>query len=231
MSNPNRRAISLLSFLPLVASMASLTACDKEPEKGSSPAASASAAASAAMAAAAASATAPAAPSASAAAAPVVPHDCPKGSTGEGSLAKPCEAKGAARMMEVQWTGKTDDKGPQFRVTSKSTLTILHGKVFVYFYDKAGKQLDVQDTAETPPKAVPYRICSGKIFGGVMKPAEKATITFSCVTKANIPEGTAAIEAEMQSVGFADAADEKKIDFYWKNADLTPDARKKGGVK
>lgn len=35
----------------------------------------------------------------------------------------------------------------------------------------------------------------------------------------------------MQSVGFADAADEKKIDSYWKNGDLTPDARKKGGVK
>lgn len=86
-------------------------------------------------------------------------------------------------------------------------------------------------SVETPPKAVPYRICSGKIFGGVMKPAEKAVITFSCVTKANVPEGTAAIEAEMQSVGFADAADEKKIDFYWKNGDLTPDARKKGGVK
>ncbi len=231
MSKPNRLTLSLLSFLPLVVSVASLTACDKEPDKGAAAAASASAAAAASASAAAAPAPS-AAPSASASAAPVVPHDCPKGSTGEGSLTKPCEAKGATtRMMEVAWTGKTDDKGPQFRVTSKSTLTILHGKVFVYFYDKAGKQLDVQDTAETPPKAVPYRICSGKIFGGVMKPAEKATITFSCVTQANIPEGTAAIEAEMQSVGFADAADEKKIDFYWKNADLTPDARKKGGAK
>ena len=228
MSNSKRLPLSLLSFLPILASVACLAACDKEPEKSATSAASASAGAAAVTPAAA---SVSAAPSASAAAAPVVPHDCPKGSTGEGSLAKPCEAKASARMMDVAWTGKTDDKGPQFRVTSKSTLAILHGKVFVYFYDKAGKQLDVQDTAETPPKAVPYRICSGKIFGGVMKPAEKAVITFSCVTKANIPEGTAAIEAEMQSVGFADAADEKKIDFYWKNADLTPDARKKGGVK
>ena len=228
MSNPNRLSLSLLSFLPLFASVACLAACDKEAEKSATPTASASAAAAAAAPAAA---SASVAPSASAATPPVVPHDCPKGSTGEGSLAKPCEAKGNARMMDVAWTGKTDDKGPQFRVTSKSTLSILHGRVFVYFYDKAGKQLDVQDTAETPPKAVPYRLCSGKIFGGVMKPSEKAVITFSCVTKANIPEGTAAIEAEIQSVGFADAADEKKIDFYWKNADLTPDARKKGQVK
>jgi hypothetical protein len=134
-------------------------------------------------------------------------------------------------MMEVAWTGKTDDKGPQFRITNKGTLTILHGKIAVYFYDKAGKQLDVQDTTETPPKAVPYRTCSGKIFGGVMKPAEKAVLTFSCVTKAMIPEGTAAIEAELPMVGFADATDEKKVDFYWRNNDLTPDVRKKGGLK
>ena len=132
--------------------------------------------------------------------------------------------------MEATWTGKTTDAGPSFRVVNKSPTTILYGKIVAYFYDKAGKQLDVKDTAATPPKAVPYRICSGKIFGGVMKPAEKAVITFSCVTKDNIPEGTAAIEAEMPMVGFSDAT-EKKIDFYWRNNDLTPDARKKGGVK
>lgn len=231
MSNPNRLTLSLLS---LVASLASFTACSKEPEKGAGTAASASAAASAATAVAPASASAATptpAPSESAAAAPVVPHDCPKGSTGEGSFAKPCDAKGSARLMEVAWTGKMDDKGPQFRVTNKSATTIVHGKVAVYFYDKAGKQLDAQDTAATPPKAVPYRTCAGKIFGGVMKPAEKAVITFSCVTKANVPEGTVAIEAEMPMVGFADATDEKKVDFYWRNNDLTPDARKKGGLK
>lgn len=234
MSNSNSLAISLLTA---VVSCATLTACSKEAEKGTGAAASASAAASATPAAtaapsASASAAAPTpAASDSAAAAPSVPHDCPKGSTGEGSFAKPCDAKGNARMMEVTWTGKTDDKGPQFRVVSKAATTILHGKVAVYFYDKAGKQLDALDTATTPPKPVPYRACSGKIFGGVMKPAEKAVITFSCVTKANVPDGTAAIEAEMNTVGFADAADEKKVDFYWRNNDLTPDARKKGGVK
>jgi hypothetical protein len=177
------------------------------------------------------SAMASAAPPASASAAAVEPpHDCPKGSTGEGSFAKPCEAKGNARMMDAAWTGKTDDKGPFFKVTNKSPSTILYGKIAVYFYDKAGKQLDVMDTAATPPKPVPYRTCSGNIFSGVMKPAEKATIQFSCVKKEHVPEGTAAIEAEMQTVGFSDAT-EKKVDFYWTNKDLVPDARKKGGVK
>ena len=228
MSNPNRPAISHRSIVTALTALTALTGCSKEAEKGTPPTASANAAPSMT-----ASATAPASASptpSESAAAPVVAHDCPKGSTGEGSASKPCEAKAGARLMEVAWNGKTDDKGPQFRVTNKDTRTILHGKVAVYFYDKAGKQLEAQDTAATPPKAIPYRTCSGKIFGGVMKPAEKAVITFSCVTKANIPEGTTAIEAEMPMVGFSDATDEKKVDFYWRNNDLTPDVRKKGGV-
>ena len=205
-----------------------LTGCSKDSDgkSGEPPAKSADPAPSAAPAA-----TASAAPSASASAAAVEPpHDCPKGSTGEGSFAKPCEAKGNARMMDAAWNGKTDDKGPFFKIANKSPSTILYGKIAVYFYDKAGKQLDVMDTAATPPKAVPYRVCSGNIFSGVMKPAEKATIRFSCVKKEHVPEGTAAIEAELQTVGFSDATD-KKVDFYWTNKDLVPDARKKGGVK
>jgi hypothetical protein len=68
------------------------------------------------------------------------------------------------------------------------------------------------------------------MFGGVMKAGEKATITFSCVSKPNVPDGATAIEAEMQWVGFADAS-EKKVTGYWRNQDLTPDVRKKGGNK
>ncbi len=164
------------------------------------------------------------APSASA---PAVHHDCPKGSAGEGSFDKPCEAKGNARMMDVTWNGKTDDKGPFFRVHNKSANVILYGKIAVYFYDKAGKQLDVPDDSTTPPKTVPFRSCSGNMFGGVMKADEKAVVQFSCVNKKHVPEGTAAIEAEMQTVGYADAS-EKKVDFYWHNPALAPDARKKG---
>jgi hypothetical protein len=212
-----------------------INGCSKETAGSSgSSGASGPSSGSSAPAASAASAAAPA-PAASSAPAPgttpAASHDCPKGSAGEGSFDKPCAAASKnARLMEATWTGKTDDKGPQFRVVNKSSLTILYGKIAVYFYDKAGKQLDVQDTAATPPKAVPYRTCSGNIFGGVMKPAEKAVITFSCVKKEHVPEGTAAIEAELQSVGFADPT-EKKVDFYWTNKDLVLDARKKGGVK
>jgi hypothetical protein len=131
-------------------------------------------------------------------------------------------------MMDVKWK-KTGDAGPSFSITNKSKLVIVYGKIAVYFYDKAGKQLDAHDDS-VPPKPRPYHTCAGKFFGGVMKPAENAVLTFSCVPKSVIPDGTATIEAEMQMVGYADPTG-KVIDFYWRNNDLVPDARPKGGVK
>jgi hypothetical protein len=152
--------------------------------------------------------------------------DCPEGSAGPGTFNDPCEAKAGARAMEVTWTKKITDDGPQFRVTNTSNHVILYGKIAVYFYDKAGKQLEIKD-GEKPR---PFQTCSGKIFGGVMKVKEKALLTFSCVKKEHVPDGTAAIEGELQTVGFADASGEK-VDFYWRNADLAPKERPKGGVK
>jgi hypothetical protein len=132
--------------------------------------------------------------------------------------------------MEIAWTGKTTDEGPSFRVVNKSPAPILYGRIAVYFYDKAGKQLEVNAAGANPPKAKPYHICTGNMFGGVMKPGEKAVITFSCVKKENVPDGAKAIEAEMQMVGFSDET-EKRAEYYWRNNDLAPEARKKGGVK
>src|SRR5262245_31038968 len=110
----------------------SLVGCSEEKSPSTAPSAQ-SAAPPAESAAPAPSATAPA-PTASASG-PV--HDCPAGSTGDATLAKPCDAKGNARMMEVTWTGKMTDKGPSFRVINKSPAVILYGKMIVYFYDKA----------------------------------------------------------------------------------------------
>jgi len=130
--------------------------------------------------------------------------------------------------MTAEPTGKADDKGnPQFRIVNKHSATILYGRVAVYFYDKAGKQLDSKDKEGNTHHHIG---CGGNIFGGVMKPNEKAVVSFSCVKKEDVPEGTATTEAEINMVGFA-SADEKKSDFYWKNDDLTPAERKKGGVK
>jgi hypothetical protein len=63
-----------------------------------------------------------------------------------------------------------------------------------------------------------------------MNAGEKAVINFSCVGKSSVPDGVAAIEAEVPMVGFADA-EGKHTDFYWKNEELAPDERPKGGIK
>ncbi len=132
--------------------------------------------------------------------------------------------------MEVTWTGKQDDKGPSFRVVNKTDSTILYGRIAVFFYDKAGKQLEVPVASDAQAKTKPFHACSGNMFGGVMKPKEKAVITFSCVKSKHVPEGTKTIEAEMQTVGFTDET-EKKITAYWRNDDLIPEQRPKGGIK
>ncbi|HLK41146.1 MAG TPA: hypothetical protein VKU41_30555 [Polyangiaceae bacterium] len=213
----------------ILAIVAAVVGCSKEEAKPEAPEASAAPPPSAAPAPTPSASAAPsAAPSASAEEAEPH-HDCPAKSTGIGSFTKPCEAKGGVRLMKVLWK-KTDDKGPSFSIKNVGTQTILYGKIAVYFYDKAGKQLDVSDDSETPPKTRPFHTCGGNIFQGVMKPNESAVITFSCVPKKVIPDGTATIEGEMQMVGFADSS-EKKNDFYWRNVDLTPNARSKGGVK
>lgn len=158
--------------------------------------------------------------------APKPREDCPEGSSGLGTSAEPCKGSGDSRMMEVKWTGKTTDEGPKFAVTNKTKKPILYGSVAVYFYDKAGKQLEV--TAGGKPR--PMQICSGNIFAGAVKPDEKIFVFFSCVKKEYVPEGTAAIEAEAKGVGFANEAGTEN-EFYWSNMDLVPDQRPKGGLK
>jgi hypothetical protein len=157
---------------------------------------------------------------------PKLRDDCPKGSSGVGTSDKPCLANGDARMMVVSYTGKTTDEGPKFSVVNKADQQILFGSIAVYFYDKAGKQLQVV----SGDKKRPYQACAGNIFAGAVKPGEKIFIFFSCVKKAHVPEGTVSIEAEVKTVGFADE-DGKKSEFYWSNPDLVPDERPKGGLK
>jgi len=152
--------------------------------------------------------------------------DCPEGSSGIGTSAEPCKGSGDARMMEVKWTGKMHDEGPKFQVTNKTKKSILYGSIAAYFYDKKGKQLQVTHGG----KPRPMQICSGNIFAGAVKPEEKIFVFFSCVSKADVPEGTAAVEAEIKMVGFADSAGTAN-EYYWSNMDLIPDERPKGGLK
>ena len=157
---------------------------------------------------------------------PKLRDDCPDGSSGVGTLTEPCLGKGDSRMMEVAYTGKTTDEGPKFSVINKSKRPILFGSLVAYFYDKAGKQLEV--TADGKPR--PMQVCSGRIFAGAVKPGEKIFMFFSCVKKAHIPDGTATIQAEVKTVGFTDDAG-RESEFYWSNPELTPDKRPKSDGK
>lgn len=156
---------------------------------------------------------------------PKLRDDCPKGSSGVGTSAEPCLGSGDSRMMEVAYTGKTTDEGPKFSIVNKANSQILFGSLAVYFYDKAGKQLQVKGD-----KPKPFQVCSGNIFAGAVKPGEKIFMFFSCVKKDHVPEGTATIEAEVKTVGFTDE-EGKKNEFYWSNPDLVPNERAKGGKK
>ena len=110
------------------------------------------------------------------AAGPKPSHACPDGSKGDGTFKNPCVAeKKDDRLMEVKWTGKITDKGPSFRVVSKSELEIMYGLIYVYFYDKAGKQLELPKKDEDG-NAKTFKKCSGNIFAGPMKPGEKACL-------------------------------------------------------
>jgi len=212
-----REARSSKFLLALVVA-SSLFGCEEEPKKDAAAAKPSAAAASVAP-----------PPSAAPSAEPPpakLRDDCPKGSSGVGTSDKPCLASGDSRIMEVAYTGKTTDDGPKFSVTNKSNNPILFGSLVVYFYDKAGKQLQV--TAEGKPR--PTQTCSGNIFAGAVKPGEKIFVFFSCVKKAIVPEGAVAIEAEIKTAGFADE-EGKHNEYYWSNPDLVPDQRPKGGLK
>lgn len=152
-------------------------------------------------------------------------HPCPEGSAGKGTFDDPCKAKGKTRIMDVSWNQKIGDKGPTFKIINNAKLEILYGKIVVYFYDKAGKQIDVTG-GDKPRRRL---TCAGEIFAGPVKAGEKVFINFSCVKKEDVPKGATAIEGEIQTVAFTD--DAGKNDTYWRNDDLAPEDRPKGGIK
>jgi hypothetical protein len=152
-------------------------------------------------------------------------HPCPDHSTGKGTFDDPCKATGKHRLMDVSWDKKIGDKGPTFKIVNNAKLEVLYGRIVVYFYDKAGKQIEIQG-GDKPKRRL---TCAGNIFGGAVKPGEKIFMNFSCVKKDDVPKGAVNIEGEIATVGFTD--DTGKNDTYWRNDDLVPDDRPKGGIK
>jgi hypothetical protein len=194
---------------------ACLIGCDKEEPKPSAPSATAPVVS-----------APPATPAPTASAPERKPvHPCPERSAGKGTFDDPCKATGKTRLMDVTWDKKIGDKGPTFKIVNNAKLEVLYGKIVVYFYDKAGKQMEVM-VGDKPHHRL---TCAGNIFAGAVKPAEKVFVNFSCVKKDDVPKGAVTIEGEISTMGFTD--DAGKTDTYWRNDDLIPEERPKGGIK
>jgi hypothetical protein len=194
-----------------------LVGCEKEPEKAAAPSATPAVVS---------------APPPAASAAPVAStpprkpsHPCPEGSSGVGTFDDPCKAKGKKRIMDVTWDKKIGDKGPTFKIVNNAKLEILYGKIVVWFYDAKGKLIEISGGDKPRHRLT----CAGDIFAGAVKPGEKVFMNFSCVKKDDVPKNAKDIEGEIQVVGFTD--DTGKSDTFWRNDDLAPEERPKGGVK
>jgi hypothetical protein len=147
---------------------------------------------------------------------PEVGGICPAGSTGEGTSSKPCVGKG--RVLEAEWTGKW---GPNamFKITNKTDKKIDFAQACVWYYDKDGKWLKIDNK--------PLPECSSS-SGGVISIGPKETKEQGFGHKeAEAPKGTVKVEMEFNKVGWPGA---KEGDYvYWENDKLDKLNRPLGG--
>jgi hypothetical protein len=118
---------------------------------------------------------------------------------GEGSLDRECVLKGKS-PFKAKWTGAYVDsfgrQVPEFEVESSFELEVSWGYVATYYYDKDGKQLELN--LDNGYKAMHnYENGSGLLK---MKPGETKKLGFG-VTKEQVPAGTETIEAEITGWG------------------------------
>ena len=161
---------------------------------------------------------------ASSSAAPGAAAGCPDGSSGEGTTSSPCKAGSpTSRLMELKWTGKIGSKGPIFAVTNKAKRPISQGDVQVYFYDAAGKQLQVSLLGMSDKKS--HFWTSGAVFNGDgVKAGETQEVEFG-QGPAMFPAGAVNAEGEASRVCFATGKPDWDCDVNWENAALKGDTR------
>ena len=171
-----------------------------------------------------ASASASAAPSASVAAPAGTGGVCPPNSSGKGTAEEPC--KGTGRVLEAKWTGKNNKKSV-FSVTNKLKSKVDFVQASIYYYDAAGKQLEIpnKDNPKYPHKSASP---SGGLF--TIGPGETKEIELG-FTVDLIPKATKSIELEFNKVGWVSSDPNAKDDVYWENSALAPENRPMGANK
>jgi hypothetical protein len=152
-----------------------------------------------------------AAPTASATATVAPAATCPGGSTQDTSG---CKAAGQSRVAILRWNGTFGDATQALMLKSTAAAPLKNGTVALWFYDKAGKRLDVAGAKKYA--------AAGDAFGGVIKAGGTKVLTFP-LAKAGIPDGAATIEGEVVKATLVnpDGSDGPA----WRNDDLNADER------
>lgn len=153
------------------------------------------------------------------------------GCKGEGSFFKKCDCKGkdVKPPLTATWTGKDGsfDK-PAMEVQNLSDQPLHWASVRLYYYDQAGKQLEVtiKGKPEKKTKDTTYKtyMMNGSTF--TLKPKEKKTLSFGW-KKDEAPKGTDTIEAVFDGWCWGEPRD--KANEVCVTIDRAPDERPKGG--
>lgn len=150
---------------------------------------------------------------------------------GEGDFEKDCVVKGPS-PLKAKWTGKyVDDFGrevPEIEVENGTDLELSWGFVNLWYYDKDGKQLELQYESGTKSKRF-YQNGSGLLKG--IKPGEKKLLAIG-PQKKETPAGTDSIEVEVTGWGVENPKDPKARKMFRVKAPVENlDERPKGGWK
>jgi len=150
---------------------------------------------------------------------------------GDGSFFQKCDCKAAPQDVpfEAKYTGKYHSffKQPEWDVTNKTDKDINWASANVYYYDKAGKQLEatVKDKkdASKDRKFKSYRV-NGSNF--TLKPKETKKITIGFMQE-NAPAGAASLEVVFDGWCYGASAD--KESHLCINVERSPDERARAG--
>jgi hypothetical protein len=134
---------------------------------------------------------------------------------------KMCDFDG--RLVEAKWTGKLADDGAVFRVRNLVSRKVTWDDVGVWYYDDAGKRLQIKRDSDTFEKSW----CSGGCIS--LDPGETKEVSLG-FEKKYVPKGAKSIEAEVVGVGYEDKKDATQT-VYFENDGMAPDDRPLGGVK
>jgi len=140
----------------------------------------------------------------------------------KGDFFEPCDCKGKAMTppLVAKWTGKVDSfyKRASFSVENTSDKDIHWGSVAVYYYDKSGKQVEV----ELKDRKEKFKAARSNGSNFTFKPKEKKELSLGWDEK-SYPKDVAKIEVVFD--GWCYGTYDDKASHLCVNVDRAPDDR------